>query len=703
MSRGRSYLKNAVDTALAVAMDASSTTMSITAGHGARMPAVPFYVVIDPFDEARREYIHVTTRDGDEFGGLTRNLDGSAGQEHIVGTVVRVAFTAQNLDDLWDITSRSALDAAYFRKDAANSPITGATTIERALTVQATVAGGEFVETGEGMDPSLTGVFLPLSGGTMSGIINAGSNRITNVADPTDGTDAVNRTWVVANLVIPELDGVYLRLDGTNPMSGAIQMGNNKITGLATPTDANDAVTKAYADSITPPDLDITYLRLDRQNNPAAPNDFLIRSVGDDRYLLRIGGNSMNAALDMSNNKIVNLTTPTDDSDAATKQYVDNSSPDLDPTYLRLDGSNNPAAPNNFLTQTTGDARFLRLTGGQITGDLTISKTAPTIVLNGGGPLGIRISGMGTNFTPALMFRETPDRWSFEQDVAGTLAMTLGRTGTLMEFHNPAGAIIRGLANPEQGNDAMTRAWAEGRYFDLFRENTVTRATTYSAGINFGSQEGPGETDVSRHIALWGSTYGFSITSGTLNIVSNAIIKFHGSSIHANNKRITNLGAPTADTDAATKAYADSAAGGSHTHNQYLQLSGGTITGNTNVDAQMSIRKAGGTNNSGIMQGIDNGMRITAIVQGVRLSNFDFHRDGWLLMERGIATSNPLVEATSQWAVWAPSGGQHYLKRQAAAALLDHPGALDQSQLFNDLLDEVNALKAQVAALEAHH
>ena len=44
---------------------------------------------------------------------------------------------------------------------------------------------------------------------------------------------------------------LYLLLAG-GTMSGNIAMGNNKITGLAAPTDPNDAVRKAYADALEP-------------------------------------------------------------------------------------------------------------------------------------------------------------------------------------------------------------------------------------------------------------------------------------------------------------------------------------------------------------------------------------------------------------------------------------------------------------------
>ncbi len=42
----------------------------------------------------------------------------------------------------------------------------------------------------------------------------------------------------------------YVLLDGTDAMTGNLQMGNNKITGLATPTVNTDAATKAYVDSV---------------------------------------------------------------------------------------------------------------------------------------------------------------------------------------------------------------------------------------------------------------------------------------------------------------------------------------------------------------------------------------------------------------------------------------------------------------------
>lgn len=46
--------------------------------------------------------------------------------------------------------------------------------------------------------------------------------------------------------------------DGSTPMQANLQMGGRKITGLGAPTAAGDAVTKAYADSISPSETEIS-------------------------------------------------------------------------------------------------------------------------------------------------------------------------------------------------------------------------------------------------------------------------------------------------------------------------------------------------------------------------------------------------------------------------------------------------------------
>lgn len=84
---------------------------------------------------------------------------------------------------------------------------------------------------------------LPLAGGTMSGAIAMGANKITGLGAPTTNTDAATKLYV------DTADALKLALAG-GTMSGAIAMGTNKITGLGTPTDNADATTKLYVDGI---------------------------------------------------------------------------------------------------------------------------------------------------------------------------------------------------------------------------------------------------------------------------------------------------------------------------------------------------------------------------------------------------------------------------------------------------------------------
>lgn len=126
---------------------------------------------------------------------------------------------------------------------------------------------------------------LPLAGGNMTGAIDMGANKITSVADPTLAQDAATKAYVDA------ADALKLDLAG-GTMGGDIAMAANSITGLADPLTAQDAATKAYVDA-------------------------------QDALQVSKSGDSMSGNLDMGGNAVLGVATPVNTGDAANKSYVD--------------------------------------------------------------------------------------------------------------------------------------------------------------------------------------------------------------------------------------------------------------------------------------------------------------------------------------------------------------------------------------------
>lgn len=152
---------------------------------------------------------------------------------------------------------------------------------------------------------------------TPNGSLSLNSNKIINLATPTLDTDAATKAYVDSNGGLSQVTAdlrYYLnttKLSAITAPDTALSLNNQKITDLATPTADSDAVTKLYVDS----------------------NGGLSQTTADARYYLNtttldnITLPTSNVSL--NNYKITNLSTPTLDSDAATKEYVDTNSAGL--------------------------------------------------------------------------------------------------------------------------------------------------------------------------------------------------------------------------------------------------------------------------------------------------------------------------------------------------------------------------------------
>lgn len=93
--------------------------------------------------------------------------------------------------------------------------------------------------------------YLPLSGGKMAGNIDMQGKSISGLNEPTEDNQAVPKSYAdniakVANSAKKTADSALPKSGGA--MTGAINMGTNRITDMGAPEDSADAATKAYVD-----------------------------------------------------------------------------------------------------------------------------------------------------------------------------------------------------------------------------------------------------------------------------------------------------------------------------------------------------------------------------------------------------------------------------------------------------------------------
>ena len=189
---------------------------------------------------------HTGAVTGDVTGGLTGNVTASSGTSTFTNLVVNgnLNMNAGTSATITNLTAPSAdLDAAT--KKYVDDEIS--TLIGDAGAGLDTL--GELADALNDDDAFSTTVTnsiatkLPKAGGTMTGAIAMGTNKITGAGNPTSAQDVSTKAYTDA-----QRDTRLAKSGDT--MSGALAMGNNKITGLATPTATTDASSKGYVDGL---------------------------------------------------------------------------------------------------------------------------------------------------------------------------------------------------------------------------------------------------------------------------------------------------------------------------------------------------------------------------------------------------------------------------------------------------------------------
>ena len=220
---------------------------------------------------------------------------------------------------------------------------------------------------------------------------NAESKKIVNLSDPTDDNDAANKGYVLSQVGNVDLTA-YLRRDGTQSMTGNLQMGDHTITGIRSSSGDDAALTNGGAKSLYLPlsgnkgmegilnmsNNAIRYLKMP-PNDPISgnpPDDCalnfkyfhsqrgdLLRQINavESKAFSKDGSDPMEGKLDMNLFDIINLPTAAsnESSYAANVNYVNKTVSDNNATISGLIDSKITEAEKFNIKSSTQNNAFL--------------------------------------------------------------------------------------------------------------------------------------------------------------------------------------------------------------------------------------------------------------------------------------------------------------------------------------------------------
>jgi len=461
------------------------------------------------------------------------------------------------------VTGTSTLTGTLTATAGLSGPLTSSSATITGGTINGAVIGGSSPQ-------AITGTTVTASTGFVGGLTGA-------VTGNTTGTHTGAVTGNVTGNLTGNVTGNVTAASGTSTfnnvtISGALDMDSGTsatITGLATPTNSSDAATKGYVDTA-------------------------------DALKLNLTGGTLSGALAMGTNKITGLGTPTADADAVTKSYVDAIAQGID-------------AKASVVAASTAN---ITLSGAQtidgvsvIAGDRVLVKDQTTASNNG---IYLCASGSWTRTTDADTYAELVAAYTFVE--GGTVnanngfictiptSGTLGSTSITFAQFSGAGQVTAGTGMSKTGNTLNVNTASSARIVvgadEIDLATTGVTASTYksvtvdtfgriTAGTNPTTISGYGITDAYTKTEVDTSLSGkLSTTGGTMS-----------GAIAMGTSKITGLGDPTNNQDAATKTYVDGILG-SATSAATSAAAAATSASNASTSASNASTSAGNASTS---------------------------------------------------------------------------------------------------------
>ena len=350
---------------------------------------------------------------GNLTGNVTGNVTGTSGSTTGNAATATALATGRTISLTGDVSGTSASfdgtgNASITAAIAANIIVDADINASAAITATK-IAGTAVTQADTG---TVTSTMI-LDGTILNADINA-SAAIALSKLATDPLARANHTGTQLAATVSDFNTQVCtsRLDQMAAPTASVALNAQKITGLADPTLAQDAATKAYTD------LQITNLIA------AAPGaldtlDELAAALGDDASFattvtnslaakLPLAGGTMSGAIAMGTSKITGLGTPTVSTDAATKAYADTMLPLAGGTMSgviamgtnKITGVGDPTAAQDVVTKYYLDN--VVLAPSNLTGPITSVGSATSVAAQTGTGSTFVMNTSPTLVTPVL-------------------------------------------------------------------------------------------------------------------------------------------------------------------------------------------------------------------------------------------------------------------------------------------------------------